>query len=1004
MQSFEDHENASSAYAKTYEITFFISAMRTGLVRFDEMEKAMKMVLTAYSEKNLAGIPPFDELEPSLENIGKVIYRQVKQNLERIGTSLEKLEISESPIKTYIINEEMAGDKLTVGDKKISISSLIMKNIISQSVSRMVSVFENTGEPLTSQEATEQTVPEEYETVSEPEALNNTELPQEPPEILPAKQEAGEVPPAGKMRMAVWFAFGVCCLIGAGTLIAYYLWYSGAYPAGADIYGHLFKSDFLYHSIRNGDYYPLYTELWYNGIQPYRYWAPLPYYLLAILQYIAGGDALHSYLLFVIFSYAAGGIGWLLFGLSTRRMALCTFLGVIWFLLPDNMRVFFVEGNLPRMTIAILLPYLFFFLWGFVEQRRAWCIVPTILFMCLVTLCHAMIAAMTGVTIFIFLLLYSVNQRRVKESAYAISALLLSFALVGIWLYPALKGGLVGMDANATAEVMEALSTPVLVSLNPILRNAGWHELFYFGLSILALAIIGLVLADKKSRAGFLTVILVFCGTTTAFVPFLEKLPLNQVFWMVRFTPIVYAIFLLALLEWKKCRRYALLVIALILVVDCVPSMDLQKYHSQTPAILKYTLDGAKEITNQRISLLDVSAYGSYPSYGLTAEEPKTPYTFGWAWQAAATANNIVMVNTALERGYYYYMFDRSIELGDDTVLIRKQLVAQAKKSLIALKEAAQASGYDFLGETNFAYVFHKKTPESFGVVSKYQGLAIGRNAKMIALEFPGFEEGGKSNLNEYTAEELCMYKIVYLSGFKYNDREAAEVLLKETADRGVKIILDMNQIPVDPITSKMTIFNVTAQNISFYEQYPELMFRDHIYEARPFSEAYKTWNTVYLENVRHIQGYSWFQNKRLAFIGTGDVRNIYFMGYNFLYHAMETGDEGIMNLMAELLDLEPNQLPERRIVPIDVDYEEDRILIEAPAGETVNTTIAYHDIFQSDQKIMNTNNLLTVTGQKTEIRMEYPYLVQGLALSLAGFLGIVIMLYILNKGRRLSQ
>ena len=36
--------------------------------------------------------------------------------------------------------------------------------------------------------------------------------------------------------------------------------------------------------------------------------------------------------------------------------------------------------------------------------------------------------------------------------------------------------------------------------MNPMLRNAGMYELFYFSLSVLALSIVGLLLADKKKQ------------------------------------------------------------------------------------------------------------------------------------------------------------------------------------------------------------------------------------------------------------------------------------------------------------------------------------------------------------------------------------------------------------------------------------------------------------------------------------------------------------------------
>lgn len=983
FQSFQDSIDPFSVYAQTFEIILFISSAKTKFLRFDEIETTIAQTLGKYSEKSLVKVSPFDQLEPTLENMGNVFYQLLRQGFAKVGISLERLEISESPVRTFVVNESNMDTRFLIGDRQVKLNSLLVGNMISQSVSHLISEFEE----------------QEQDSVSVVHSPKPPEEAEQPVSIIEVKKMEIGIPMLPQIAPAYQFVLSVLFLIACGALISLYLKNTGAYPSGADIYGHLFKSDLLYHSMKGGDRYPLYTDLWYNGIQPFRYWAPLPYYLLAVLQFFAGGDAVSAYLLFVCFSFVAGGIGWLLWGLTYNRMVFCTFLGALWFFLPDNIRVFFVEGNLPRMVIAVVLPYLFYFIWKFVEHRRKGSIIPVVVIMCAITLCHAMIAAMTGIATFLFLLIYSVRQRRVTESFYLICSMLLSFALCGFWLYPALKGGLLGMEASSTAEVMQALSTPVLVSLNPFLRNAGMYELFYFGVSILALAILGLFLANRKSLPGFYTVAAIFIGTTTAMVPFLEKLPLNQLFWMTRFTPIAYTIFLLSLLEWKNCRRYAVILIALIIVLDCIPSVDLQRYHSQTPAILSNTLSAAKDIVKQRVSLLDVSAYGSYPSFHLSAEDPKTQYTFGWAWQGAATAKNIVMINTALENGYYYYLFDRSLELGDDTILVRKELVTQAKKSLTDLKKAALASGYTLYGETNYTYIFHCSTPKTFGTITDYSGLAIGRSARSIALEYPNFEEGDSQNLTDYSFKELSKYKVIYLSVFSYSNREIAEALLTRVANAGVKIIIDMNQIPVDPITSRMTFFDVTAQTITFSERYPELIYRNRIYEAAPFKKEYSTWNTVYLENLEQIIGYSWFERKELPFLGTAGNENIIFMGYNFLFHGMETNDQPVIGLMSELIEMEPNQLPSRKIVPLKIEQQEDKIVIDSPGGE-VNTTLAYQDNFRSKQKITNQNNLLTVSELHTEINLVYPYFIQGFTLSCLGLLGIGILLYVIYRRR----
>ena len=980
-------KDISCAHAKTFDIALFISPSRRSFVPFDRIEAIISETLKIYSEKNLVQVPPFDNFEPTITNLGNVFFVLLKEALFQKDLVLETLEISESPTRSYIVNEANADRRFLVGHKKIKATSLLMDDIISQSTYHLLS--ENEKEGQTSSPV-----------VHAPAPVVEGGLPSPPPK--PKIEDSS--PTLQPVKVPV-YQFTLCFLLltVCGVLITIYLKKTGAYPSGSDIYGHLFKSDLLYHSIRAGDFYPLYTDLWYNGMQPFRYWAPLPYYLLAILQFVAGGDAFSSYLLFVLFAFVIGGTGWLLWGWTYNRMVFATFLGALWFFLPNNTSVFFVEGNFPRMVIAIFLPYLFYFVWRYVEHSKTWAVVPVIFIMCCIILSHVMIAAMTGIGTFIFLFIYSMRQKRLLESFQIIIAMLLSFALCGVWLYPALQGGLMGMDAAATSEVMQSLSTPMSISLNPMLRTRGIFGYYYFGLSILMISIIGIFVADKKSLPGFLTSIIIFLGTTTVVVPFLEKLPLNQLLWMMRFTPIVYVLFILSLFEWRNCRRYVAIIIALFLIIDCVPSAHLEKYFSQTPYKLHDSLSVAKELTLQRVSLMDISFFESYPSYNFPSEEPRTKYTFGWAWQGASTSHNIVMVNEAAEQGYYYYLFDRSLELGNDTVLVYKVLVKKAKKDFSSLLEAAQASGYEFYKETNFTYIFHRDTPACFGVASEYAGLAIGNSAKAIALEYPSFEEGSSDNLTDYRYEDLSRYKVIYLSGFTYNDKKAAEELLTRTANGGVRIIIDMGRIPVDPVTSRMTLFGVTAQAISFSTQYPELMYHDQVYQARPFKEEYSTWNTFYLDNVEQAIGYSWFKNKNMPFLGTAGNPNIIFMGYNILFHAMETRDESIIMLINDLLEFEPTQLPDREVVPISVKKQKDKLIIDSPRG-SINTTIAYQDNFRSDQKIYEKNNLLVVQEPHTEIEITYAYLVQGLVLSSAGVLGTGVLLYFIIRKRRCVQ
>lgn len=174
-------------------------------------------------------------------------------------------------------------------------------------------------------------------------------------------------------------------IIGAFLLLAYITRF-GNYPWGSDTFGHLFKAHLLYQNVISGNYYPLYTELWYNGIQPFRYWAPLPYYILLIFELISKGDTLLAYNMFIFFAFVFGAMFWIVWGYRTSNSRLIMPLALLWFFMPDNLRVMFSEGNLPRVVVTIIFPYLMMGVWEFLERKSKWSFFTVFICMFLITL------------------------------------------------------------------------------------------------------------------------------------------------------------------------------------------------------------------------------------------------------------------------------------------------------------------------------------------------------------------------------------------------------------------------------------------------------------------------------------------------------------------------------------------------------------------------------------------------------------------------------------------
>lgn len=784
----------------------------------------------------------------------------------------------------------------------------------------------------------------------------------------------------------------ILLLLLISIAFVYFMFHYGYVASGNDAWGHLFKSNLLYENIKEGNTYPLYTSLWYNGVQPFRYWAPLPYYILAFLQWIAGGSITGAYVLFAGVSVFFGALGWVLFGRAQNRIVLGTVLGILWFFLPENIRVYFCEGNIPRMVTAIIIPYCVYAIWLFFIKRKNNAMFGIIASMVGITLSHVMISAMVGIATFIFLLFYALSNKEYKRAIQTLFIMLVSYVISGFWLLPALSGGLVGMDPEASASVMKSLAYSFNESLNPLIRINGIIDTFYYGISIVIISVIGVLLARKGKKAGFITAIVIVLLTTVEVVPILSKMPLSQLLWMMRFATIAYAFFYWSFLEWTSLRKYFCIILMGILILDCVPSFNIERYYTQVAGKADEELEFAKSITSQRVAVLDLSAYGSYPSWQLCVGEDRVDYSYGWAWQGATTSSNIVMLNTAVEYGKYSYVFDRCIELGNDTVVLPINLVEDSNTAESNLLRASKQSQYDLVRKTDNAYIFHRDTPEQFGVCTSYQGLAIGKNAELIVLSYPVFEVASEEYIDEYTIEDLTKYKVLYLSGFKYHDKKTAEKLLTEAADAGVRIVIDMSYVPEDPVTKRTSILGVTGQAVTFNSRFPDLEYKENTYKMDYFESGNTKWRASYIDGAKDITGSVNFMNMNLPYVGTNDNENIIFLGLNLLYHGLQASDSSAYTIINDILGLETDVIPEREIVPIQVDYGKDYISITTESVP-VNTTIAYQDTFESKNSMESSNNLLVVEDQQTYIELKYPLLKVGLISTGVGIL-LTCMLY----------
>jgi len=796
-------------------------------------------------------------------------------------------------------------------------------------------------------------------------------------------------------------------LLIAGLLMLV-IYQNGNYPSGSDTMFHVYRGDAIYQSIKQGNWFPLLDPNWYNGAEILRYWAPFPAYCLAVCQFFAGGNLFTGYLWFCAIVFFLGACAWLRIGIARKRVALGAFLGILWFFMPNNLFALFGEGNLARSLCMIFLPLFVHYLYAYLceENKRAlFYMMVTSLFM---VLCHLGYAGMIFLAVLVYLVCYMVLYRNGKKVFHVIIGIACSFLWTGIWTIASLQGGITSTDSS---QVMKGFFQSAAISLNPFHRMTVGMETFYFGLAAFILAVAGVVLSKRKSIFGFATGVLIFLATTKTMYPIISRLPGSQYLWMLRFISIALALILFSFLVWDTLKKPLVVLVCILLVIDTVPSMELVygKFDGKTVEERmdefseKTLIMDAKNVTTQRMAFMDKSLTGATGAYTTSAYGGITPVTFGAGWQGANTAENIVQLNEALEQGYYTYLFDRCLELGNDTVLIDVTLLQNAEHDIEAVERAANRIGYQCVSANEGYRVYHLNTYPMFGMVTSYEAIAIGATTENFSMLYPAMEVGASSDLNAYTYNELAKYKLVFLDRFTYSNRKEAEELVRRLSRDGVRVVISADGIPIDEKTGIQEFLGVNGYGVQFSNGYPMIVTRTESLYLDLFRGEHADWKTVYLEGLDDCWAFIEDKGKTLEFYGTVENDNIVFVGLNLVYHATLTKDATAIELLSQAMNpITTQDVPERTLVPVEISYSGNSIYI-ASDYDNVNTCIAYHDNFdvRGGRTVYEENNLTYVDAGVTEIDLYFPYFWQGMIVTIVGVILAGVLLTVVNKQKK---
>lgn len=761
--------------------------------------------------------------------------------------------------------------------------------------------------------------------------------------------------------------------------VGFFLYESGLYLHGDAVYAQLYKLDAVAASMREGALFPLYAANWYNGYEIFRCSTPTVYIIIVMLSDIFGADFHISICIFYGIMAFVSMMGFFFFGVKRRKIVAAFLAGITFLLLPSTFTAVILEGNLDLVMGIALIPCILYFLHDFITWKNRLAILPFSVMMCLLIVSHYILAVAFGGVLALYLIFYGFAIKEWKFELAAIGNLLVLYVVMGYFLYPALSGGLLTRSYSSQ-----------------------WNVELSLGIPVLAIAILGLITADRKRFAGFFLTIVFIVLSFSVMEPVRKLIPSPTMQISYWYLIPVTAVLLITLLCWERLRMLFLLIALCVMAGEGIPLMlSLQEgedalQESET-LIDDYLLAEAAAWTDNRIAFMDMATLGAFPQWYFARQGVDS--MFGWDYENALTVRNQTALNEAFFDGFYDYMFDRLLLYGNDTAVVLKSFLEEgAYENLIA---AAGRRGYEVVAENENAIVFKETAVESaYGVITNYENLAIGENAHYISYIYPSFGQGASDCIDDYTLEELSQYHKLYLSGFTYREKEKAENMLKELSVKGTEVYIDMQHIPLNAITGKNEFMGVYAQFVQFVENFPVLENENGNQFKLDFQAGrYAVWDTVYVSGCEDVIREAVYEDKsHLVYWGQNHDPNVTFMGFNLIYYYLTTHNQDLKRFLDEAMLLSSDELPQPVIVPLQVERNSSRITVHAEE-DRVNCNIAGVDTLEADRILAMQENLLVVNRGDTTLRIVHAGHREGMFLSIIGLivLGILwIAIYVL--------
>ncbi|NCB42714.1 MAG: 6-pyruvoyl tetrahydrobiopterin synthase [Clostridia bacterium] len=111
----------------TWEITLDMLKVKEGFVQFNELESQIERFMMRFQDVTLNEVPPFDVINPTLENACEYFKDQFQEILSKNGWVLLIISMSETPTRAYVISLMNDQENMVASATEAVIDSVLEK-------------------------------------------------------------------------------------------------------------------------------------------------------------------------------------------------------------------------------------------------------------------------------------------------------------------------------------------------------------------------------------------------------------------------------------------------------------------------------------------------------------------------------------------------------------------------------------------------------------------------------------------------------------------------------------------------------------------------------------------------------------------------------------------------------------------------------------------------------------------------------------------------------------